>query len=325
MFERQEQTKVWSPPARILLFLVVAVPVCLFCAVIGTAIAWVWLSLEQELPLKFSQMTPHQKFIFLAVTISNSYLPLALLTVAFMRRTNQISLADFGLNRKNWMRDLALGVLVGAAFVLLMLAFYSLTGLVRFEPVSEISWKQWLVMSLWLCPLIGLTEELVFRGYLLSLAEKWKGKIFAIVFTGVLFWLAHLGQGNVHEFLGALAMLTTATTFAVARYLTGKIWLPIGLHIGYDWATLSFGGDIGLGFPSLTEFYPNAPTWLVGPSGHAGVLDFAFSLLLLLVIAIFAPKLAVRDKMQSNRGGEKQNGERASCDFGRSNDSPNSF
>ncbi|MCS7265096.1 MAG: CPBP family intramembrane metalloprotease [Armatimonadetes bacterium] len=292
----QGQDLGWSPLAKILLFLVTAVAVCLFGAAIGLAIAWAWLSLEGELPLEFSQMPPRQKFILLASALSAAYPSLAFLTIAFIRRTNQISFKDFGLSVENWGRDLALGFLLGSSFVAIMFVFYSLTGLVRFELAKEISWKRWLILSLWICPIVGLTEELVFRSYLLSLSEKWKGRIFAIIFTGLLFWLAHWGQGNVHEPLGAAGTFTMATSFAIARYLTGKIWLPVGLHTGYNWLALSFGGDIGLGFPSLTEFHLNAPQWLVGPPGHVGVLDLAFYLLLLLLIALIAPKLALKKR-----------------------------
>ncbi len=257
----------------------------------GFAIAWMWLSLEHDLPFEFSRIPAQYQFVFSAAIISASYPPLFLLTVAFARRTRQISLGEFGLGNENWGRDLGFGIFLGALFVALMFGIYSLTGLVRFEPADGISWKRWLVMSLWLCPLIGLTEELVFRGYLLSLAERWKGKIFAVAFTGLLFWVAHWGQGNAHEFLGAFGIFTLSTAFAIARYFSGKIWLPAGLHVGYNWAALSFGGDIGLGFPALTEFHPNAPAWLVGPPGHVGVLDVAFSLLLLFAVAFFAKGL----------------------------------
>lgn len=150
-------------------------------------------------------------------------------------------------------------------------------------------------------PLIGLTEELIFRGYLMSVAEEWKGRKFAIVFTSVLFWLAHLGQGNVHEVLGMAGALTISVTFALARYTSGGLWLPIGLHAGYDWMAFSFGGDIGLGFPALTRYQPNVPSWLVGPSGHVGVLDLAFYLALLLAIAFCCRDIGREETLTEKR------------------------
>lgn len=255
----------------------------------GTAIAWLWLSLQREHPL--TSISPEERFVVLSAVICASYPPLSLLTFAFMRRTSHRSLEWFGLVKGNWLVDLTLGVLTGTAFVAVVFGIYALTGLVKFEPVSAVSWMRWFVMSLLLCPLVGLTEELVFRGYLLSVAEEWKGRWFAIVFTSVLFWLVHLGQGNVHEFLGAAGTLTLGLTFALARYLTGGLWFPIGLHAGYDWMALSLGGDVGLGFPSLTHFQPNVPSWLVGPPGHIGALDLASYILLLLFVAFLLPKV----------------------------------
>jgi len=290
----QRQVSNWLPLAKIVLFLVLAVLTGLFGALMGVAIVWAWLSLEHGTPVELSRIPPESRFPVSAAVISASYPLLVLLTFAFMRRTRERSLEWFGLVREGWLKDLVGGLLIGAVFVTIMFGFYALTGLVKFELVEEIPLKQWLVMSLWLCPLIGLTEELIFRGYLMSVAEEWKGRKFAIAFTSILFWLAHLGQGNTHEALGMAGTLTISVTFALARYLSGGLWLPIGLHAGYDWMALSFGGDIGLGFPALTRFQPNVPSWLVGPSGHVGVLDLAFYLALLFAIVFLLPRYWAR-------------------------------
>ena len=290
----QRQVSNWLPLAKIVLFLVLAVLTGLFGALMGVAIVWAWLSLEHGTPVELSRILPDSRFPVSAAVISASYPLLVLLTFAFMRRTRERSLDWFGLVREGWLKDLVGGLLIGAVFVTIMFGFYALTGLVKFELVEEIPLKQWLVMSLWLCPLIGLTEELIFRGYLMSVAEEWKGRKFAIAFTSILFWLAHLGQGNTHEALGMAGTLTISVTFALARYLSGGLWLPIGLHAGYDWMALSFGGDIGLGFPALTRFQPNVPSWLVGPSGHVGVLDLAFYLALLFAIVFLLPRYWAR-------------------------------
>ncbi|MCX7967087.1 MAG: CPBP family intramembrane metalloprotease [Armatimonadetes bacterium] len=295
-----------SPLRRIILFLVLATLTSLFSAIMGVAIAWAWLSFEHEMPLAFSQIPPEHQFAISASVISASYPPLILLTFAFMRRTSQGSLESFGLTRSNWLKDLVLGTLIGASFVAFMFAIYALTNLVRFEPVPRVNWGRWLAMSLWLCPLIGFTEELVFRGYLLSEAERWKGRKFAVAFTSVLFWLAHIGQGNVHEPLGALGTLILSATFALARYFTGGLWFPIGFHAGYDWVAFCFGGDIGLGFPTLTEFKPNVPPWLVGPPGHIGVLDLVFYLVMLLGVMFLMPKVWREKGISTQESQEKQ-------------------
>ncbi len=290
MEAKAKQPSGWLPVKRIVLFLILAILTGLFGAIMGVAIAWAWLSLEHELPLEFSQIPPEKQFVISSAVISASYPLLVLLTFAFMRMTDQGSLELFGLVRRNWLKDLALGILTGVIFVLGMFAIYDLTNLVQFKLVPQVNWKRWFVMSLWLCPLIGFTEELVFRGYLLGEAERWKGRKFAITFTSILFWLVHLGQGNVHEPLGIAGTLTLSVTFALTRYFTGGLWFPIGLHASYDWAAFCFGGDIGLGFPALTDFKPNAPAWLVGPSGHIGALDLAFYSLLLLGVVFLMPK-----------------------------------
>jgi membrane protease YdiL (CAAX protease family) len=91
--------------------------------------------------------------------------------------------------------------------------------------------------------------------------------------------------------LGAAGVATLSVTFAFARYLSGGLWLPIGLHAGYDWMALSFGGDIGLGFPALTRYPAQCPFlagWTVG-----ACRSFGLSLLSRFALRhrVFAPEI----------------------------------
>ncbi len=283
----------WSPAARFWIYLTVAPLGAVIGALVGAFLAAIWLLWEHETLLSFHQLSPANRFLFTALIISTAYPPLALLTLAFLRSVDRKSLQDVGLTREGWSRHLFAGILTGIGFLLCLFGTYAVTGLVRFVLEDEVSWKRWLVMSLWLCPLIGFTEELVFRGYLLLVAEEWRGRKFAVALTSVLFWMAHLGQGNVHEPVGILATLCLSVTFAMARYLTGSLWFPVGLHTAYNWVALSFGGELGLGFPTLFRFELRAPAWLVGPPGHVGLLDtFAYMWLLAALLFAFRKRLS---------------------------------
>ena len=82
----------------------------------------------------------------------------------------------------------------------------------------------------------AVTEELIFRGVLFRITEERIGTWIALVLTGALFGLSHLL--NPHASLwGAAAIAIEAGGMLTAAYVaTRKLWVPIGLHFGWNFA-----------------------------------------------------------------------------------------
>jgi membrane protease YdiL (CAAX protease family) len=77
-------------------------------------------------------------------------------------------------------------------------------------------------------------EELVFRGVLFRNIERWTGTWIALALTGSLFGLIHLANANATP-LGAIAIAIEAGGMLTAAYVaTRKLWVPIGLHFGWN-------------------------------------------------------------------------------------------
>jgi membrane protease YdiL (CAAX protease family) len=80
----------------------------------------------------------------------------------------------------------------------------------------------------------AVTEELVFRGVLFRNVERWTGTWIALVLTGSLFGLIHLLNANA-TLWGAIAIAIEAGGMLTAAYIaTRKLWVPIGLHFGWN-------------------------------------------------------------------------------------------
>ncbi|MFI0358016.1 lysostaphin resistance A-like protein [Actinomadura sp. 9N407] len=80
----------------------------------------------------------------------------------------------------------------------------------------------------------AVTEELVFRGVLFRNIEGWTGTWIALVLTGSLFGLIHLLNANA-TLWGAIAIAIEAGGMLTAAYIaTRKLWVPIGLHFGWN-------------------------------------------------------------------------------------------
>jgi CAAX protease family protein len=80
------------------------------------------------------------------------------------------------------------------------------------------------------------SEELVFRGLLFRIVEKRTGTWIALVLTGLLFGFVHLLNPDA-SLWGALAIAIEAGGLLTGAYIaTRKLWVPIGLHFGWNFA-----------------------------------------------------------------------------------------
>jgi membrane protease YdiL (CAAX protease family) len=113
----------------------------------------------------------------------------------------------------------------------------------------------------------AVTEELLFRGILFRVIEKWTGTWLALVLTGLLFGLSHLF--NPHASLwGAIAIAIEAGGLLTAAYVaTRKLWVPIGVHFGWNFAAAGiFGTEVsGNGTPQgLLDAVTSGPSIITG-------------------------------------------------------------
>lgn len=82
----------------------------------------------------------------------------------------------------------------------------------------------------------AVTEELLFRGVLFRIVEEKVGTWIALVLSGLVFGLAHLPNENA-TLWGATAIAIEAGAMLAAAYVaTRSLWLPIGLHFGWNYA-----------------------------------------------------------------------------------------
>ncbi|MEO3785530.1 type II CAAX endopeptidase family protein [Actinocorallia sp. B10E7] len=91
----------------------------------------------------------------------------------------------------------------------------------------------------------AVSEELIFRGILFRIVEERVGTWSALVLTGLLFGLSHLA--NQHASLwGAIAIAIEAGGMLAAAYAaTRTLWVPIGLHFGWNFAAAGvFGTEV---------------------------------------------------------------------------------
>ena len=80
----------------------------------------------------------------------------------------------------------------------------------------------------------GITEEILFRGLLFRLSSKIVGTWGALIFTSGLFGLAHKANPGATVASSVAIALEAGVLLGAAYAATQRLWLPIGLHIGWN-------------------------------------------------------------------------------------------
>lgn len=224
--------------------------------------------------------------------------------VVASRYVDRRSLAAFGLAAdRAWWRDLVAGLGIGfglvAALYLAGVAVGVYTPTVAPNAPSGYSLAGAFGLVAAFTIVVGVYEELLFRGHLLSNAADGLTAVLGArraVLGAVA--LSSLGFGLVHGLnpgmtpLGVATITVAGAALAAGYVLTGRLALPIGFHITWNFAHLVFGlpvSGIDLGIRLFaTERSGSALVHggSVGPEG--GVLGLAAALAGCAVVVAYA-------------------------------------
>lgn len=112
-------------------------------------------------------------------------------------------------------------------------------------------------------------EEAVFRGLLYRIVEARLGTGMAMVAIGVTFGAMHLGNEGAGV-MGTIAIIVSAGMLLTLSYtLTGRYWLPIGIHLGWNASQSAIFGFSVSGNEAQRGLFigeTSGPSWLSGGS-----------------------------------------------------------
>jgi membrane protease YdiL (CAAX protease family) len=142
-------------------------------------------------------------------------------------------LADFGLGwTREAGRNLLSGLACGAGAAVAVLAALLALGWAHFEAAPADSAGA-VVLSSALLLFGAAGEEMMFHGYAFQLLVRHLGVFATILPAGVAFGLAHVGnQGST--ILGVVNTVLWGVLLGYACYRTGALWMPIGMHFGWN-------------------------------------------------------------------------------------------
>ncbi|ROO51933.1 hypothetical protein EDC02_6825 [Micromonospora sp. Llam0] len=148
-----------------------------------------------------------------------------------VRRTERREPTELG--RDGWGGKLGRGTLIGFAMFAAVVANIAFLGGYHVDgwgsPTGALGLLGFMAA-------VAVAEELLFRGVLFRIIEERTGTWIALALTGVVFGAIHLVNPDA-TLWGATAIAIEAGFMLAACYAaTRNLWIPIGLHFGWNFA-----------------------------------------------------------------------------------------
>ena len=242
---------------------------------IAFLMVWAFFWLPLAIPLaKFVQwqpgepLTTKQKIILVA----SLYL-LAPPVVWLWTRVEGNSFADYGLynNLRFWL-SLAIGMAGGIVHIIIIYGLESLWGWLEWHRENIAQLKSAIVPIFFLAIWISATEEIVFRGFLLTQLNQDYPITIAAAISSLIFAVLHLAWEQKETIPQLPGLWLMGMVLVVARLADrDNLGLAIGLHAGWIWVLSSIDSAKLISYPAKVT------PWLTGIgekplAGIAGIL-----------------------------------------------------
>ena len=199
----------------------------------------------------------------------------------------------YELEPRKGLRQITYGLLLGFGFISLVMLIMRLTGSYHITGFNSIS-ALWpiLIMSVQ----AGVVEEILSRGIIFRIAEEGLGTWWSILLSALIFGFMHIWNPNATVFSSLSIALTAGVILAMLYVITRQLWVPIGMHIGWNF-TLGgiYGAPVSGGEPGgIAVSHFSGPEWLTG--GAFGPEASIITLSVFIVFGIYLVRESIIDK-----------------------------
>ncbi|MFJ6535086.1 lysostaphin resistance A-like protein [Paenarthrobacter sp. NPDC091711] len=210
-------------------------------------------------------MTPSLAFSVFTYVLALGF---GIFAIGYCMAKRKPVLRSLGLTFNRWLPiDVVIGLAITFVAIGLVFVVEMLLGAISVQP-GTLTWTSF--VNEVLVPLAGAAalEELLFRVLLLSgvaivLSRLQRGRWIAVLVTAALFGAGHLGNEGATA-VGAFGTGLGGVIYAVAFLTTRSVWLPFGLHLGWNMSQGLFG------FPISGHVVPG---WFSSTSSGAEILN----------------------------------------------------
>lgn len=172
--------------------------------------------------------------------ISNSLFILACIIMWKLFEKKKIAYMGITSIRKNY-KELIIGLILGAITMSLVSIIIITIGNVKLtNPISEPQISISLIYGLIVFIFVGFGEEILSRGYIMSVLKQSRNKWIILIISALIFAALHLGNKGM-GLLSFINLFLVGILFAYMFMKSKNIWMAIGYHItwnyfqGYIW------------------------------------------------------------------------------------------
>jgi membrane protease YdiL (CAAX protease family) len=223
----------------------------------------------------------------------STFLAATIATALSMRIYEHATLAEVGFpwNRAS-VANVLLGLGGGIGAALIVLLGPVAEGAAAFVKSPESPPWTGAVLAVIVLLFGGIGEEMLFHGYGFQILMRRLGPFATILPVSVLFAVAHSANLNASP-LGLVNTGLWGVVLGYAFWRSGDLWLPIGLHVGWNWMLPLFGTPLSgftIGLTGYTLRWNTSPLWSGGAYGpEGGLLTTAVLVVLFVWLAVKAP------------------------------------
>ncbi len=170
--------------------------------------------------------------------------------VVMVRRVDRRSLESAGLTARGLFSETGIGLLLGGGVFSAVMGLMRAVGLYHIAAVNP-HFRPLVPLLLFL--FMAIFQEVAVRGYIFQTLERRWGTGIALAGSAAFFGLAHLGSPvegltTAQWIVGpAFIGVETGLLFTAAYLLTRRLWLPIGIHWGWNFFESSVYGAANTG------------------------------------------------------------------------------
>lgn len=189
---------------------------------------------------------------------------------------------NIGLYFKNHKKGFLVGLLAG--LFIMAIGYSVLYALNQLEFVETIFLGDEFLMTGLLFIIVSLSEEIMFRGYVLRNLMESMNKYVALFVSALFFALMHAANPNL-SLIGNINLFLAGILLGLPYIYTKNLMFPIAFHFSWNFFQSLFGFNVsGLDSYSLIEFETMQDTWVNGGDfGFEGsVLAIVFQIILIV-------------------------------------------
>lgn len=196
------------------------------------------------------------------------------------------------LNLRKSIGQTALGLLLGMGFISIIVLIMWVTGCYKVTGMNSV-----MIMLPLLAGALqtGITEEILSRGIIFRIAEDGVGTWWSVLISAAFFGFGHIWNPNATVISSVSIALTAGIILAMLYVITRQLWIPIGLHMGWNFALGGIYGAPVSGLDMNGFLIPSisGPEWLTG--GAFGPEASIITVLVFMIFGAFLIRKSIRE------------------------------